>query len=95
MTTTGNRALQSWAWTVSCSDVMSVLKLLPEFHARPWGRRDLSPLYEPPRETPDPIGEVWLTSLSCRLLAADARETLGERWARMAPEKRGRAAAGP
>ncbi|MDA2913598.1 class I mannose-6-phosphate isomerase [Acidobacteriia bacterium AH_259_A11_L15] len=76
---------------------MSLLKLLPEFHSRPWGRRDLSPLYSLPEGAKEPIGEAWLTSLECRLLepgAREARQTLRERWVKMTAEERGRNAAG-
>jgi mannose-6-phosphate isomerase len=38
--------------------------LLPQFHERVWGTRDLSPFYA--REvTGDPIGEAWLTGDNC------------------------------
>ncbi len=40
--------------------------LQPEFHERPWGARDLSPIYpEVPGEKP--IGEAWLTGDNCRV----------------------------
>src|SRR5438105_12362708 len=45
------------------------LLLLPEFHARPWGARDLAPIYDK-RVTDDegePIGEAWLTGDACRI----------------------------
>ena len=43
------------------------LLLLPEFHARPWGARDLAPIYDMKVEAggteggAEPIGEAWLT----------------------------------
>jgi mannose-6-phosphate isomerase len=42
------------------------LRILPEFHQRIWGTRDLSPIYA---EAPggDPIGEVWLTGDACKV----------------------------
>ena len=52
------------------------LLLLPEFHERVWGTRDLSLMY--PHKAArqggfdKPIGEVWLTGDECR--EAEARE---------------------
>src|SRR3954468_14410255 len=44
------------------------LLLLPEFHARPWGARDLAPIYDKKVESSeDPIGEAWLTGDACRI----------------------------
>src|SRR3954469_1217147 len=44
------------------------LLLLPEFHARPWGTRDLAPIYDKKVDaTEDPIGEAWLTGDACRI----------------------------
>jgi mannose-6-phosphate isomerase len=42
------------------------LLLKPEFHTRPWGARDLAPIYDrhvDPAE--QPIGEAWLTGDDC------------------------------
>ncbi len=42
------------------------LRILPEFHQRIWGTRDLSPLYaECPGD--EAIGEVWLTGDACQV----------------------------
>src|SRR3954462_4300123 len=44
------------------------LLLLPEFHARPWGARDLAPIYDKKVEaSEDAIGEAWLTGDACRI----------------------------
>jgi mannose-6-phosphate isomerase len=44
------------------------LLLLPEFHARPWGARDLAPIYDKKvAATEDAIGEAWLTGDACRI----------------------------
>src|SRR6266571_4151763 len=40
--------------------------ILPEFHERVWGTRDLRPYFARPVEA-DPIGEVWLTGEECRV----------------------------
>ncbi|MFQ5695451.1 MAG: type I phosphomannose isomerase catalytic subunit [Terriglobia bacterium] len=75
---------------------MALFALRPEFHARPWGRHELAPLYERPAGSTDPIGEVWLTSLECRVQGAAsprAEETLAELWARLSATERGAALA--
>jgi len=44
------------------------LLLLPEFHARPWGARDLAPIYDKKVDSAEePIGEAWLTGDACRI----------------------------
>lgn len=44
------------------------LLLLPEFHARPWGARDLAPIYDRKIDAAEPpIGEAWLTGDACRV----------------------------
>ena len=40
--------------------------VLPEFHERVWGTRDLHPYFSRVVEA-EPIGEVWLTGESCRV----------------------------
>lgn len=40
--------------------------LLPEFHERVWGTRDLRPYFSRAVEA-EPIGEVWLTGEACRV----------------------------
>ncbi|MBZ5648143.1 MAG: class I mannose-6-phosphate isomerase [Acidobacteriia bacterium] len=40
--------------------------LEPEFKERPWGARDLSPIYDRKAEA-SPIGEVWLTADTCKV----------------------------
>lgn len=39
--------------------------MMPEFHERVWGTRDLAPIYS--RITKEPIGEVWLTGDECKV----------------------------
>jgi mannose-6-phosphate isomerase len=54
------------------------LLLLPEFHERPWGARDLSPIYDKKAEG-QPIGEAWLTGDACKVANGPLRgRTLGE-----------------
>ena len=40
--------------------------LEPEFKERPWGARDLAPIYDRKAEG-QPIGEAWLTADTCRV----------------------------
>ena len=54
------------------------LLLRPEFVDRPWGARDLSPVY-PSHRCERPIGEVWLTGDENRVVNGPlAGRTLGE-----------------
>lgn len=55
------------------------LLLLPEFHQRVWGTRDLSAFYPSHKIGTEPIGEVWLTGEGCRIAnGAFQGRTLGE-----------------
>ena len=56
------------------------LLLLPEFHARPWGARDLAPIYDKRvEEVGEPIGEAWLTGDACRVANGPLRgQTLAD-----------------
>ena len=42
------------------------LLMLPRFDPRPWGARDLSPIY-PNRRFEEKIGEAWLTGDDCKI----------------------------
>lgn len=56
------------------------LLLLPGFHERPWGARDLAPIYDKRVESGgQPIGEAWLTGDACQVANGPLRgRTLGE-----------------
>jgi mannose-6-phosphate isomerase len=55
------------------------LLLIPEFHERIWGTRDLSAFYPSHRVGSEPIGEAWLTGEDCRVAnGALQGRTLGE-----------------
>ena len=60
------------------------LLLMPEFHERVWGTRDISLLYPHKAarkggEADQPIGEVWLTGDECRVANGDlAGQTLAD-----------------
>ena len=50
----------------------------PDFVERPWGTRDLAPVY-PGHQCPNPVGEVWLTGDENRVANGPlAGRTLGE-----------------
>ncbi len=53
--------------------------LLPEFHERVWGTKDLSAFYPSHKVGTEAIGEVWLTGEGCRIAnGALQGRTLGE-----------------
>jgi len=74
------------------------LLLLPEFHERVWGSRDLSLIY--PHKTArkggsfeQPVGEVWLTGEQCRVANGHLQgQTLAQVTARFGRELLGEAA---
>lgn len=52
--------------------------LVPEFHERVWGARDLRPVYTR-IVGPQPIGEAWLTGEACKIAQGPwAGQTLGD-----------------
>jgi mannose-6-phosphate isomerase len=61
------------------------LRIVPEFHQRIWGTRDLSPLYGQAPGS-EPIGEVWLTGDACKVangpLAGASLAELAKRFGR-------------
>jgi mannose-6-phosphate isomerase len=57
---------------------------------RIWGARSLAPLYPKKTNLTQPIGEVWLTGVDCKVATGPfAGRTLGEAWREMPPEWRG------
>lgn len=74
---------------------MYPLLLLPEFHERVWGARDLRPYFNRPVEG-DPIGEVWMTGEQCRVANGPlAGQTLRDLALRFGAELVGAAAPQP
>ena len=60
------------------------LRLEPIFSPRIWGARSLAPLYPGKSDLAEPLGEVWLTGLDCRIATRAVRgKTLGEAWREM------------
>lgn len=58
--------------------------------SRIWGARSLAPLYPEKSNLPEPIGEVWLTGVDCRIANGPfAGKTVETAWAEMAAEWRG------
>jgi len=71
-------------------------RIEPEFVERIWGMRSLAPLFREKTNLAEPIGEVWLTGVSCKVATGPfAGKTLGEAWREMPPEWRGTRIAEP
>src|SRR5436305_3677432 len=65
-------------------------RIEPKFVERIWGTRSLAPFFPEKTNLPEPIGEVWLTGIDCRVATGPfAGKTLGEAWREMPPEWRG------
>jgi mannose-6-phosphate isomerase len=65
-------------------------RIEPIFSPRIWGARSLAPLFPEKSNLPEPIGEVWLTGVDCRIVTGPyAGKTLGQAWAEMPVEWRG------
>ncbi len=65
-------------------------RIEPSFVPRIWGARSLAPLYPEKSNLPEPIGEVWLTGVDCKISSGPfAGKTLGAAWAKMPAEWRG------
>lgn len=80
------------------SDAEAIKRLLPpepfriepKFVGRIWGSRTLAPLFPEKITLAEPIGEVWLTAVDCKVATGPfARRTLGEAWNEMPAEWRG------
>jgi mannose-6-phosphate isomerase len=69
--------------------------MIPEFSPRPWGTRDLRPIYT--RVVgPEPIGEAWLTGDECRVANGPfSGASLGDLCRRFGRELTGQAAPHP
>jgi mannose-6-phosphate isomerase len=62
-------------------------RIEPIFVPRIWGARSLAPLYPEKSNLQEPIGEVWLTGVDCKVVSGPfAGKTLGEAWREMPPE---------
>lgn len=65
-------------------------RIEPAFVPRIWGARSLAPLFPEKTNLPEPIGEVWLTGIDCKIATGPfAGKTLVEAWRQMPPEWRG------
>src|SRR5262252_2901760 len=65
-------------------------RIEPKFVERIWGMRSLAPLFPKKTNLQEPIGEVWLTAVDCKIATGPfAGKTLGEAWTEMPPEWRG------
>lgn len=69
--------------------------MLPKFDPRPWGTRDLAPIY-PNHKFPEKIGESWLTGDDCVVANGPLRgQTLSQLCQKFGRELTGEAAAEP
>jgi mannose-6-phosphate isomerase len=69
---------------------LAPLRIEPVFVTRIWGARALAPLFPEKSNLREPIGEVWLTSVDCRVASGSfAGKTLGAAWTEMPPDWRG------
>lgn len=65
-------------------------RIEPVFSPRIWGARSLAPLFPEKSNLTEPLGEVWLTGLDCKIATGPyAKETLGAAWHKMSVEWRG------
>jgi mannose-6-phosphate isomerase len=65
-------------------------RIEPTFSPRIWGARSLRPIYADKTDLADPIGEAWLTDLSCRVVTgAFTGRSLSEAWREMPADWRG------
>lgn len=65
-------------------------RIEPAFVPRIWGAHSLAPLYPDKTNLAEPIGEVWLTGVDCKVASGPfAGKTLGEAWREMPAEWRG------
>lgn len=66
-------------------------RIEPIFSPRIWGARSLAPIYPEKTNLPEPLGEAWLTGVDCKIATGPyAGKTLGEAWAEMPAEWRGK-----
>ena len=65
-------------------------RMLPTFSPRIWGARSLAPLFPDKIDLAEPIGEVWLTDVRCRIANGPfAGKTLGDAWLELPADWRG------
>lgn len=65
-------------------------RIEPRFVERIWGTRSLAPLFPEKTNLQEPIGEVWLTGVDCKVGSGPfAGKTLSEAWREMPLEWRG------
>src|SRR5271169_4155973 len=69
-------------------------RIEPIFLTRIWGARSLAPLFPDKINLPEPLGEVWLTAVDCRIASGPYEgKFLGAAWREMPSEWRGSALA--
>jgi mannose-6-phosphate isomerase len=69
-------------------------RIAPIFLTRIWGARSLAPLFPDKANLPEPLGEVWLTAVDCRIASGPYEgKFLGAAWREMPSAWRGSALA--
>ena len=57
------------------------VRLEPVFSARPWGARNLAPLFPEKSHLTEPLGEAWMSGVECRFASGPfAGQKLGDVW---------------
>jgi mannose-6-phosphate isomerase len=78
----------------STSEQSAPSRIAPIFLTRIWGARSLAPLFPEKVNLAEPLGEVWLTAVDCRMASGPYEgKFLGAAWREMPSEWRGSALA--
>src|SRR5882724_4919628 len=65
-------------------------KIAPIFSPRLWGTRSLAPLFPEKTNLSEPLGEAWLTGITCQIANGPYEgKSLGEAWQQMPVDWRG------
>ncbi len=74
----------------SASEQPAPSRIAPVFLTRIWGARSLAPLFPDKINLHEPLGEVWLTAVDCRIASGPYQgKFLGAAWREMPAEWRG------
>src|SRR5271163_3059543 len=74
----------------SAAEPLEPTRIEPIFRERIWGARSLAPLFPEKINLPEPLGEVWLTAVDCRIASGPYEgKFLGAAWREMPAQWRG------